>query len=352
MDTTVADLQDDRELTPYRPSWINRLLGAFHKLPIPFLALCGVIWLVLAGIGHLSAWYNHIIPWRTLDTRILLVTLWTPYCLGLIDYLNRAASQALDDFRPALNMTEVEFAKLRYEFTVLPAGHVIAVNLLGVALTLASALGVPETATPFIATTSAAMVNLVIASLGIVFSITAIYQTLRQLRLTRHTYQCASRLNLLQASQLYAFSTLTVRIGIGWMIILYSGVVAFPALLDNPYWVGTSALLVLGIAGSFLATLSDIHRRISVDKRRQLDEVHALLQEVFSTLNRRVQGHQIEDLASLREAAVALDLERAVLSKVPTWPWQPGTIASFVTALMLPVIVWLVQALITRLMGL
>lgn len=128
---------------------------------------------------------------------------------------------------------------------------------------------------------------------------------------------------------------LAMRIGVGWAILIYTGPLAFPDVLENMLWMTAALLLVLSIGLSFVATLADIHRRIGALKAQKLANVHELLERVFAELDRRIRAGQMEGLADLHEAARALELQRGMLARVSTWLWQPGTLASFVTALSL-----------------
>jgi hypothetical protein len=39
---------------------------------------------------------------------------------------------------------------------------------------------------------------------------------------------------------------------------------------------------------------------------------------------------------------------RTELKGVSTWPWSPGTLRNFITALLLPIVLWGLQQVITR----
>jgi hypothetical protein len=47
-----------------------------------------------------------------------------------------------------------------------------------------------------------------------------------------------------------------------------------------------------------------------------------------------------------------LALMHYLLSKIPTWPWQPGTLRVALSPLLLPVAVWLIQRFLERVAGL
>jgi hypothetical protein len=137
-----------------------------------------------------------------IDSRVLLVAAWTPYCLGVIAYLSRTAGQALDDFRPALDLSDRQFASLRHEFTVLPVRPVVVFNLIGLILVLGSFLFLPETGAPYTSSLLMGSVTVAVSGLGISLSMAAIYQTFRHLDVVRVTYRSANRLTLFQGNLL------------------------------------------------------------------------------------------------------------------------------------------------------
>ena len=53
----------------------------------------------------------------------------------------------------------------------------------------------------------------------------------------------------------------------------------------------------------------------------------------------------------LHKALDAFQAEHAEISKVPTWPWAAGTLRNLVGAVLLPVLLWLVQFGLGRLLG-
>jgi hypothetical protein len=49
---------------------------------------------------------------------------------------------------------------------------------------------------------------------------------------------------------------------------------------------------------------------------------------------------------------LSLIAERELLEKTPTWPWEPGTPVAVITALLLPVGLFLIQRMLERFIGL
>jgi hypothetical protein len=353
--TTASSLPDQTRSHPvssYPPSWIDRLLAWLDGLSVPVPVVLIGLWAVLALAMHAAVWLEGIIPAWHIDQRLLLVSSWVPYCLGLIYYLQNTADAALPAFRPALDMTDDAFEALRYQFTVLPRRGVLVSNAIGVLMTYVSLRMFPESAQPFMDTSRAEVVNLGIAMAGMALTWSTIYLTFRQLRLIRRTYGQATNLDLFRANQLYAFSALTLRLGLGWLIINYAGALVYPALLRNLVWAGIGGVVFLGIVVAFVTTLFDIHARIRDVKAQHMEEIDQRLHSAFNDLHQRIDAGDTAKVEALRETMEALLVERGMVVKLPTWPWQPGTLVSFLTAVLLPLLVWAIQATLQRLLGL
>jgi hypothetical protein len=52
------------------------------------------------------------------------------------------------------------------------------------------------------------------------------------------------------------------------------------------------------------------------------------------------------------EGQKRLEIEQSVLERIPTWPWQPETVRPMVTALALPMVLWVTQYALQYLLGL
>ncbi len=356
MDNTVSSMnalhkQPAPNVVLYPASWVDRFTTWVERLPIPWLAFYVALWVGMAAFALLVTWREGVLPSGTMDSRIVLMAVWAPYCLAAAGYLSHSGGQALDAFRPALDVDAAEFGRLRYEFTVLPFWPVIWANIFGALVAVSNAFLQTNTL-DLLSTPLSAAVNLGIAAIGIALSFSLIYFTFRQLRLIRHTYRHATRLNLFQSGQLYAFSALMLRTGIIWLVVIYSGVIAFPDLLKDVVWASISTLMMLAIGVAFVSTLMEIQQRIRGEKLRHLDEIDRHLQSAFADLHSRISTAETADLANLHQVMESLVLERGVVAKIPTWPWQPGTAASFLTAVSLPLIIWAIQALLQRLTGL
>ena len=68
-------------------------------------------------------------------------------------------------------------------------------------------------------------------------------------------------------------------------------------------------------------------------------------------LLRRMDEGRLEGMGDLSEAIASLETEQNVLKGIPTWPWQPETVRSLITALLLPLGLWVAQYVLQRILG-
>jgi hypothetical protein len=57
------------------------------------------------------------------------------------------------------------------------------------------------------------------------------------------------------------------------------------------------------------------------------------------------------DLSTLNTAIGMLEKEISTIKGISTWPWQPETVRWLFTALVLPLLMWLVQYLAGKMLG-
>ena len=58
--------------------------------------------------------------------------------------------------------------------------------------------------------------------------------------------------------------------------------------------------------------------------------------------------NELGRMDDLNKALSSLEIERAALEHVPTWPWERGTLRSLVAAIVIPLLVWAIQAILQR----
>jgi uncharacterized membrane protein len=334
----------------YAPSWIDQLTGWVRGLPHRG-------WWFYACVAAFSLALQLGIAWAEtgsfewLRPSIIVGILIPFFLLAIIQYLDDAAATALAAFRPALVVSETEYQRLHYRLTTFPALPVLlstlAGALFGVSVLLFQdrefllSVGLIITPNAFLLQA----VNYVLScSIGFVF----LYHTFRQLWLVRYIYSVDTRINLFDLRPIYALSGLTARTAIVGLLMANIWKWTIPETeLRSEHIVVLLAVFLIGIT-SFIWPLWEMHNLLVREKARQEAELAHRTEAAIAEIKRRMDAGELAEMEQMKNSMESLTLAHGVLDKVPTWPWQAETIRAVATALLLPIVLWLVQRALDR----
>lgn len=336
------------EAGPYPPSYMDRLMAAVERLPGPYLLFYLVLFLLLATVNHALAWVDGWLPVFGLDPILLLFPLWISLPPAIMTYLNSVAGNALAGFSSLLELEPEQLAELRYEFTTLPARGVILSSIAWFVIFLLPA-GISSG--PWARATGASLdfTLFMLVEGGIAFvtsGSTIYYHSLRQLGLVSRTVQLVKTFNLFRLDPVYAFSRLTSRTGAAWMLLLSLNLLTFPIEVTGPVTVSLYVLLAGLAVVAFVLPLQFVRRRLIAEKRRLLAELDRRLEATLARLHRALDAAEMAEMDPLDHALVALNAERDALNRIPTLPWRGGTLRAFLSAIALPLVLFILQTLI------
>jgi hypothetical protein len=348
---------------PYPPSWFNRLEAWIDRRPGPFwlpYAVAGLVLLTLEFVTQRSA--SGPPAWNPISTYMALTI---PVVLGLIHGLDRLAQRSFDSFRLVLRANDLEASLLRYQVLTLPrrgaTWAVLGATAFG-AIVFSSPIG-PGSGAGFspaslfqrmgLATTPASVVlNGVLMVL--VWSVvvgTLVYHTVRQLLWLSRIYSRHTHIDLLRPGPLYHLTRITAATAIFLVAIVYLVLAADRLYFPDPRNILGAAFFGLLAVLAFVGPLVGIHRLLVTEKERLLDESADRLKLALAELHRRVEQLDLREMDALNKAIASLEIERNILGRIPTWPWQPETLRTFIVALLLPLALWMAQALLGRVLG-
>ena len=348
-EATSSPIADPVAERPYAPGWMDRAVDAIDGLPgpaWPAYLVFGAIALVWANsVGWIAGMY----PVGTLDAQQSSFAFFLVYPFVLLHILDRAAVRAMRGFAPAMDLTPAGVSRLEYELTTVPARTALILGLAGVGLDFLAWVGDPVSSdvagVPLPALVVRAAGEFVLVGAWFVL----VYQVFRQLRLVSRLHAQATRIDLFHPAPLHAFSHLTVRAGIGVLGAAAYGVLTTPPdlLLAASSVAFVGVVVVVGLA-AFVVPLLGMHARIAGEKDRLLDQANEGLATTLGRLNDSVAADDLSRSDALNKTLSSLIQQREVLAKLPTWPWQAGTAWAFVSAVGLPIGLWLVTRLLER----
>jgi hypothetical protein len=83
---------------------------------------------------------------------------------------------------------------------------------------------------------------------------------------------------------------------------------------------------------TFMWPLLGVHARLVKEKQRLLRESSQLLEAMIVELHSRVKAGELHSRDELHVFISSLENEQSMLTRIPTWPWRPGTLRGFARA--------------------
>ena len=328
---------------------VSRFLAWVDTLP-------GHGWWVYPGLaialvveGHTVLWSSGALPFGTFLPAGLIGVFYGPFALGALAYLNGVAVRSIAAFWPATGWPDSDRPAWTQRFLTTPAGLGWVCLAIGVVLGVGSYLSSPVGALGA-ATVSPAII-FVAAAPSLVFGYgmlpAAIIQIVRQLRLVVRIHRDAAHIDPFDRVPVYAFSAFTARCGLIFLVIdTYSLTVNGTYQEGNAISLGViGAGLVVALA-CFVLPLWGIHDRLGREKEALLREVEGRMNTLGTEMYRRIDAGQFDGTKVVSEALGGVGALRERIVRLPTWPWPPQLFRGFISALLLPVIVYLISRLI------
>lgn len=338
---------------PYAPSWVDHFQGWLESLPIPVWLSILLLYLFTALAFNIATWIDGVNPVGTLSTDLTFNALWGVTSLGFCILLDRASGQALDKFAVLVPTKKREIELLRYKMTTTPASvawFFTALMVIGLGFAFYSD---PNTLYDGMQSPISYALAVPLATLSYAFAPILIYQGVRVLNAVRSAYNLLSEINLFELQPLYAFTGVTTISGVFWLLIMNMNIlgnfilttstdsaIIFSVLFLTP-------LVPLAIL-SFLYPTLGIHRRIQNKKETALRENGRQIEKAHRTLYQHLGKSDHKKSGDLEKTLNNLYKMREQIERIPTWPWGPGAFRNFLSAVFLPLGLWLVQQLLVR----
>lgn len=343
-----GSLQAADFIPPYAPSWFDRFTSWIDRLPFPAPLFYLGMALLLAVIQILLQWNGRIVYAFPLAFILTIA-----YLLAMLHFLDRTASEAMARFRPVLLISDQQYADLQYRLTTLPARPTLVATLVGMLLGIITLAWIPHASQVnefhFANTALSLHINHALGLfIGAIVGV-EVYHTIHQLRIVQDIYHYCQIINLYALRPLYALSALSTRTALGIIFISYLWYVLAPMLFEI-----SVAVFVFFTCYAFLVfmlPMRGIHRLLVAEKDQKLGENGEWQRATAQEIHRSLEKSDYSQMDALNKAMASLELEHTALERISTWPWQPGTIRTVVAALLFPVVVWLMQWVLERVLA-
>ena len=337
---------------PYPPSFVDGLMGFVRRLPVPYLLTYFLLFLFESALFHIVAWVDGWLPAYRFSGFALTFPLWLWGPLAIMTYLNSVSLEALTNFRPLMDIPDEAMRRLNYEFTTMPArGVIISGSIWTIVYVVFTYLALDSMFAVYGFGRLAEVTNVVRGWIPFFIGSALYYHTIRQLRLVNRTMRMVKQFDLFQLEPVYAFSALTSRTGVSWVILISLTLLTAPIqAAPFPTLALLVAQLVLGIA-AFVLPLRTVNSRLVAEKRRLLAELDQRVKGTLASLHRCFDDNALAEVALLNSAIIGLNAERDILTKIPTWPWRAGMLTGFLSIVILPIMLFILQLVLARWFG-
>lgn len=337
---------------PYTPSFIDRFMGFVRQMPYPYWLTYLILCLMQSSIFHVLAWMDGAVPAYRFSPELLLFPVWLWFPLAIMTYLNSVAREALVSFRPLLDIDDEQFRQLGYEFTTMPARGALLSSLFWASVYVGQAYFNFEAFIVSYGTgTTFATIIFLEGLVAYLIGSAIYYHSFRLLRLVNRTVKMVKQYNLFQLDPVYAFSRVTARTGIAWMIMLSFSLLFYPVELTNAPVLSVLVVQVALALAAFVLPLRFVNSHLVSEKRRLLTAHDQRVRATLERLHHGLDENELDKMGQLESALAGLTTEREILSRIPTWPWRAGTLTTFLSAIGLPVVLFLIQLVIERWLG-
>lgn len=334
-------------------SFVDRLVAVIARLPYGgwwlyvLLTILGGAWFTIVR------WLTGAVPVGQIDLAVLTPVPFAFYAIALIQYLNAYAERAVRVFAPALGNDPERVEYWRRQLTTLPSRPTAAFAIIGLLVAGLVLIGTPPGIYELFSRDLVTTIVLTgwVVLLGFAATSLLLYHTWHQLRAVGAVHAAATQIDSFRAAPLFAFSGLTARTGLGYLVMLY-----YTLAVNGQFSANMPTLLLLDVpfaalaVACFVLPLTGMHRRLSAAKGDLVAQVDTRTGGLTDELFRRIDEGGPAAIRELNDALSSLTIVHAAVVRLPTWPWSAGLFRGFLTAVLLPVALWLVTWILGNLL--
>ena len=334
-------------IEPYKASRLHKIYDWIDRLPAPYWLFSVALLVITGTLNNLVAWNNNVLPASKINWDFAFTGFFLCYYLFAVDFLIRLAKTSLLEFRHTLNIGEVEFAKILFEFTRLPARNTLVIFIIGAILGLMMGIyllpiapemnySFPQLEVPMYSL-SAGMVSIVL------------YLLIRTLRLINRLFEKVENIDIFNQNSIYSISRYSAWLIVVVSIPTYMSFVLIPSFssVTSYYFLVFLVIAYIVVLAIFWLPLRGVNIKLILEKRRLISEVNIRIKTTLKLLNSRIDNQDFKNIVDLKETLESLKIEKEILEALHTVPWKASTITGLTTAIFLPLFVTLLSDLIS-----
>lgn len=329
----------------YRASWVDTAQDYLEQMRwpwwLPLILLSGLLFLMESTV--LAATVDH--DGRLLIDGIGVTNALAPsYIFGLLLILDRRAKAALLRLRPQLK-DPGQLPVLQTTISSMPFWPTWLATCAGLIFFVLIAVANPAMNDLLLHNTTrlTRWIRLTEGTIVWMLGWTAIYHTVRQLRIIDLVFTRHVEVSLLNQAPLYGLAGVSSLTAVGLAVPPAIVLTLLPQLPTDALGLSALAAFVLVASLAFLAPIYRLHQLLEEQKEDLLSQNGGKLEDYRRVLHRALDADDADEIEQAHRTMQALNLERSILRFARTWPWAPGALGRVSAALLLPILIWLIQ---------
>jgi hypothetical protein len=341
-----------KDQTAFQPSWVDRLIAWIERQKLPDGVIYLSIFLLIVLVTHILYWVESPVAFGTVVPTIFIDSIWLAYMLILLHILKRTSRRALRDFNIPLAIDSDEYDLLTERFTNMPARPVFFISLIFFVFFVVISFQYPVIVDVVLRHPVSIFIWELSFAGSYIFLPIFVFYSVRQLKLVNQIYSRVENIQIFSLQPYYGMANVTTQLSLIWFFtislnVFVEGVVGTQSMSLNLLVIVTVALATLALL-MFLVPLIGIHNQINREKNLALEGNGRQIEALYAKLYDALQLDELKRVADIEGGLIALFAMREKLTKVPAWPWMPGTPGRFISAILLPLGLGILQQILSR----
>ena len=333
-----------------QPGWLHWSFSIVERVPIPGWLLAILVVLLVTALAHLVVWGSGSLPWGQFNLYFISLGFYLVLVPSYWILLAKRAERDLKKFFSDGREGTAEVMKKISDFNSLPEATSLALVILGILSGYFNYrfVGFPseplvEIGLPWLLAFTYIFTN--------VLGFMLFARTIRQASLIYRFYSDLD-MDLFNPERIYALSSYGGYTSAMLILFFYFlNLISFPGFIFTTYGILIQIFIFLIMVLLFFIPLSGINSRMKQTKAKLLASANEDLRNIHARIHNAAESQDYTAVDDLHGALSTLRDTREMIKSIPTWPWQPDTLRNVLAPLIFPVIVFLIQMLVERLIN-
>lgn len=332
---------------PYKASRLHKIYTWIDRLPGSYWLFSVFLFIIIGTLNNIVAWNNNVLKVGEINWNFAFTGFYFCYYFVSLDFLFRLANTSVLEFRHILNVTDVEFKKIVFEFTHLPARTTLVFFIIGAIIGLTLGIYLLPTAPELNSSFPELEVSMYFLSIGILF--VAVYVLVRTLKLINRLFEKVENIDIFNQNSIYSISRYSAWLFIIPSVPTYLAYVLSPSFssFTSYYFMAFLVAVYIIVMTVFWLAFRGVNLKLIFEKRQLMSEVNLRIKNTLILLNLRIDNKDFKNIVDLKETLESLKIEKEIIESLHTVPWKPSTITGLTTAIFLPLLVTVLSDLIT-----